>query len=99
MLAFSQWRDLHRQGELNAAQSLFFESKPVELLFDVEADPHEVNNLAADPNYKSVLEDLRSRLQVKMKSINDLSLFPENQMIDHALQNSIAFGKKEARRN
>ena len=95
MLAFSQWRDLHRQGELNAAQSLFFESKPVELLFDVEADPHEVNNLAADPNYKSVLEDLRSRLQVKMKSINDLSLFPENQMIDHALQNSIAFGKKK----
>ena len=62
-------------------------------MFDIEKDPHEVNNLAAEPEYKAVLEDLRGRLGEKMESINDLSLFSENQMIDLALENGTAFGQ------
>ena len=96
MLAFSQWRELHGAGELNEVQSHFFNPKPVELLFDVEADPHEVVNLAGRSDYQLVLEDLRDRLQKKMKSIHDLSLFPESQMIDLALENGIAFGEKRS---
>ncbi len=92
MLAFSQWRKLYGAGELNEVQARFFQPKPVELLFDVESDPHEVINLASDPQYKTVLEDLRKRLRLKMKSIHDLSLFPESQMIELALPNGIAFG-------
>jgi len=96
-LAFAQWRELHGKGELNEAQSHFFTSKPVELLFDVEADPHEVENLAERPEFQSILKDLRGRLQQKMKSIHDLSLYPENQMIDLALKDGIAFGEKHSR--
>ena len=96
MLAFTQWRDLYHQGKLNDPQSQFFKPKPVELLFDVESDPHEVVNLAADPKMRSVLLELRSRLREKMKTIHDLSLFPENQMIDLALDNGIAFGRKRS---
>jgi len=40
--------------------------------------------------------DLRGRLRDKMKQINDLSLFPENQMIDLALQNGIGFGQERS---
>ena len=96
MLAFSQWRELNSKGELNEAQSHFFHAKPVELLFDVEADPHEVVNLAGMAAHQSILEDLRSRLRVKMKQINDLSLFPENQMIDLALEDGIGFGRERS---
>lgn len=96
MLAFAQWRELNDKGELNEAQSHFFNSKPVELLFDVEADPHEVRNLAGDVEHQLILEDLRSSLRAKMKQINDLSLFPESQMIDLALQNGIGFGQQRS---
>ena len=96
MLAFSEWRDLHRQGKLNAAQSHFFRSKPVELLYNVETDPHEVNNLATDPGHATTLNNLRKRLQQQVKAIHDLSFYPENQMIDQALENGARFGKQHA---
>ncbi|MDE0737344.1 MAG: sulfatase, partial [Pirellulaceae bacterium] len=96
MLAFSEWRDLYRQGKLNDAQSHFFKAKPVELLYDVETDPHEVNNLASDPAFEDILVQLRSRLQQRLLAINDLSFYPENQMIDMALADGAAFGKQQA---
>jgi len=96
MLAFSEWRDLYREGKLNKHQAQFFRAKPVELLFDVEKDPHEVRNLAANPKFASVLKDLRGRLQQKVKGINDLSFYPENQMIDQALPDGARFGQQHA---
>ena len=96
MLAFSEWRHLYRQGKLNDAQSHFFKAKPVELLYDVEADPHEVNNLASDQAFEDILVQLRSRLQQRLLAINDLSFYPENQMIDMALADGAAFGKQQA---
>ena len=32
-------------------------------------------------------------MQRKVKAINDLSFYPESHMIDHALQNPLAFGQ------
>ena len=96
MLAFSEWRDLFRQGKLNEAQSHFFRAKPVELLYDVKADPHEVKNLAEDPKFAATLIALRTRLQKKVKSIHDLSFYPENQMIDQALNDGSRFGREHA---
>ncbi len=37
--------------------------RPLEELYDVENDPHELKNVAADPKSAEVLEDLRERLQ------------------------------------
>ena len=34
MLAFAEWRDLYKAGKLSGPQLQFFESKPVEQLFD-----------------------------------------------------------------
>jgi len=96
MLAFSEWRELYREGKLNREQSHFFKAKPVELLFDVKEDPHEVRNLAANPQFAAVLKDLRGRLQQKVKGINDLSFYPENQMIDQALTDGARFGQQQA---
>lgn len=93
MLAYREWRDLFREGKLNKAQSQFFETRPVEQLFDIEADPHEINDLSADPAYAAVLADMRKRLTEKVKSLPDLSLFPESYLVDFAFSNPSAFGQ------
>ena len=92
MLAFTEWRELANQGKLNAAQMQFHQRRPAEQLFDVEADPHEVNNLANDPEYTKVLADLRSRMQKKLREVNDLSFYPESFMVQNALQDGVTYG-------
>ena len=83
MLAFTEWRELANAGKLNEAQIQFHRRRPAQQLFDVEADPHEVNNLANDPEYTKVLADLRSRMQKKLREVNDLSFYPESFMVQN----------------
>ena len=40
-------------------------------LYDLVFDPHETNNLAADPNYQAVLHEMRSRLERWMTDTDD----------------------------
>ncbi len=93
MLAYQEWRRLFREGKLDDRQSQFFERRAPEQLFDVVADPHEVGNLAGDPKYAPVLEDLRERLRQRVKGINDLSFYPESYLVEHALPDGAAFGR------
>ena len=97
MLAYQQWRKMYRQGKLGAVQRQFFEPKPVEALYDIEADPHEVHNLAADPALASVLKRLRARLQRLVRDLPDLSFYPESHLVQHALEDPVAFGRRHAR--
>jgi uncharacterized sulfatase len=97
MLAYQQWREMFRAGELNAAQRRFFESKPVEELYDVEADPDQSKDLSRDPAYAGVLRDMRSRLRRRVKELPDLSLFPESYLVEHALDTPIEFGRQRAK--
>lgn len=93
MLAYQQWRERFKTGQLSGPQLQFFQTKPVEALFDVEADPHEVNNLARHPKYVDVLVQLRNRLQVIVKGLPDLSFYPESYLVEKALNNPVAFGQ------
>ena len=43
----------------------------VEELYDLQADPQELRNLAADPECRDVLEDLRKRYQQYRKDLLD----------------------------
>ena len=97
MLAFAEWRKLHKAGKLNTAQRQFFEPRPAEQLFDLSKDPHEVNDLSKNPEHLEVLLDMRQRMTAKVKGINDLSFYPESHMVAHALEDGIAFGKKHVR--
>jgi arylsulfatase A-like enzyme len=96
MLAYKEWRTLFNAGKLNKAQSAFFQPRQPESLYDVEADPHEINNLANNPKLNDVLLDMRSRLSEKVKSINDLSMYPESVMVDQALGDGPAYGNARA---
>ncbi|MHC4175985.1 MAG: sulfatase-like hydrolase/transferase [Planctomycetota bacterium] len=97
MLAYQEWRTLYRQGKLDAAQRQFFEPKPVEALYDVEADPHEVDNLAGDPDHARALKELRRRMQKRVKGMPDLSFYPESYLVEEAFDAPVAFGRVHAK--
>lgn len=93
--AFVEWRELHKAGKLNAAQSRFFEARPPEMLFDLEKDPHEVNNLADDPAYASILKDMRKVMQHQVESMPDLGFIPENVIVGESNGNNVAYGQQQ----
>ena len=94
MLAYREWQEMYRNGELNDIQSAFFEPKSPESLFDVEADPWETNNLAGDPDYSDILQEIRGRLYDRLRGMPDLSFFPEHYLIQHAFDDPVKFGQE-----
>ncbi len=98
MLAFAQWRELYQAGELNEIQSQFFQPKPVEALYDLEADPHETRNLAGDPEHAQRLADMRKRLHERLKNWPDLSFLPEAVLVEQAMDDPVGFGESQAER-
>ncbi len=95
MLAYAEWRELYRAGKLNARQRQFFEPRAAEALYDLERDPYETSNLAADPNYSGQLLDLRNRLADRVKDLPDLSLYPESHLVAAAIDNPTRFGQRQ----
>jgi len=92
-LAYREWDSLYRASELDEAQSRFFQPRPPELLFDVEADPYEINNLASDPKYQKELLELREKLNTWLRGMPDLSFFPEYVLINEAFDNPVKYGR------
>lgn len=88
MPTLQAWRRLNAAGELTGPQKLFFApTKPPEELYDVEADPHEVNNLAASkgPEHQKALKELRAALDRWVGETNDLGAVPERELIQRGL--------------
>ena len=95
-LAFEEWRQLYQKGKLNAIQRQFFETRPAEALYNVEADPHETHNLASDPSFAKVLDEMRNLMSSELRRINDLSFFPEPIMLKEAMKSPVNYGKDKA---
>ncbi|MDD2380584.1 MAG: sulfatase-like hydrolase/transferase [Mariniphaga sp.] len=76
------WEEAYLNGECNEIQSIFWNTKPVEELYDTENDPWEVNNLAGDPTYKDVLERMRKANREWVSRIKDTGFFPEADRVD-----------------
>ena len=75
-------RRLEKSGEkLPQGMALFSAAtKPVEELYDLENDPHEINNLAADPEHAEKLRELREALQAWQLKVGDIGLMPESEI-------------------
>ena len=75
-------RRLFAEGRLNADQAKFMAAtKPVEELYDLEADPWEFHNLAASPQHRQVLKKLRAVLEEWMEEPNDQGRIPEDPVV------------------
>jgi N-sulfoglucosamine sulfohydrolase len=77
---------MNYDGKLNATQRLFFAAtKPAEELYDVNADPHEIRNLATDTRFTPVLREMRATLDQWMTDTRDLGAVPEEELIRRGL--------------
>lgn len=74
------WEQAWKNGECNAIQSVFWKEKPFEELYNMEADPWEIQNLTNDPGYEDVLTSMRQNLTTKMLELNDAGLIPEGRL-------------------
>ena len=78
-----EFRRLQAVGELAGSAALFMrETKPLEELYDTEADPHQVNNLADDPEHSRVLEKLRAACFDWSVGCLDLGALPESHIYE-----------------
>ena len=82
--SMASWEEAYQNGELNEAQSAFWETKPPEELYDVKQDPDNVRNLATDPQYQSVLSKMRKANANWVRETHDSGFLPEAEMIARA---------------
>jgi len=89
MPAMRDWRRLHAEGKLAGGQKNWFaKPKPIEELYDTEADPHEMNNLANDPAQKARLDQFRTALSDWQVAVRDTGLIPEPVLMQSMRRNN-----------
>ena len=83
-------RLLFAMGQLNAAQGRFFNpNRPPEELYDLTADPFELNNLIGTPGHDDALNALRDELANWIRETGDEGQTPEPDSVQAAaLQSS-----------
>ena len=71
---------LHEAGKLTPVQErLCAPTMPAEELYDLERDPHEIDNLAGRPEHRTTLERLRAVLEDWIEKTGDQGRTPEPQ--------------------
>jgi N-sulfoglucosamine sulfohydrolase len=74
--------EMDQQGKLHGdAAYIWMKTKPVEELYDLQHDPHEVHNLAADPAYQEQLLKMRAALASWQLEVKDLGFVPEHDLV------------------
>jgi arylsulfatase A-like enzyme len=74
-------RELHAKGKLDALQAgLLGSTRPIEELYDLDADPYEINNLAGKAEYQGTLVRMRKTLFKWMQKSGDLGIIPEPEL-------------------
>jgi hypothetical protein len=72
----------HAEDRLVGPQKLWFQpNRPAEELYDCDADPFQINNLAANPKYKPIVERMREVLEEWRRDTVDMGDIPEAEMV------------------
>jgi hypothetical protein len=76
--AWQAWRKAAKEGSLKPEHAQIWQApQVVEELFDLQADPWEVKNLASDPGHAAELAALREKLKRTMAEVRDTGIVPE----------------------
>jgi arylsulfatase A-like enzyme len=76
------WVREYEAGNLNAAQSAFFEPRPAEELYDIRNDPHQLVNLADQAEFAGKLQELSRALTEWQIEQRDAGLVPESMLAE-----------------
>ena len=79
--SYRELRRAHNEGSLPRYGELMYHPKPVEELYDLKADPHELNNLADSPEYSSTLKEMRELLKNHILNTRDAGFLFEPEMM------------------
>lgn len=83
MPMMARMAELHEAGKLNADQEKWFKYPRPEIEFyDVQADPHELNNLADDPKYKKKIKELSDEFDRWISTYNKMWKYTEPELIE-----------------
>ena len=71
--ASATWQGVRQRGERLYGKRTVeaYVRRPAFELYDLKADPHEIHNLAGDPDHAAVLEDLKAKLRAFQKQTRD----------------------------
>lgn len=83
------WDNAYHMGVCDGTQSAFWEVKPTEELYDEQADPCEVKNLADYPTARNELERMRKALDEQLLANRDTGLLPEQEMLTRSRRDPI----------
>jgi arylsulfatase A-like enzyme len=73
-------KQLHAEGKLNAVQDVLAQpTMPEEELYDIQADPYEIHNLAKDPQHAAVLARMREAVEKWIVDTDDKGRVMESQ--------------------
>jgi arylsulfatase A-like enzyme len=88
---YQSWAREAAAGKLTVATSMFWSEKPTEELYDMEADPDNVKNLARDQSQHERLKRFRAALARHTLEVNDNGFLPEGS-VSEGYENSRAKG-------
>jgi arylsulfatase A-like enzyme len=74
------WKKLYDDGKLKPPQTLFWERKSSEELYDLQNDPDEVVNLANAPEHQAILIGFRQANRAHLLRTRDVGFLPEAEM-------------------
>jgi uncharacterized sulfatase len=81
--SYVMWHRLAAEGRLAGDTAVYMaDRRPAEMLFDTQADPHEVRNLSEEPAYQGQLDKLRAALRRWQDDVVDLGFMPESVWIE-----------------
>jgi uncharacterized sulfatase len=73
---------LYQQGKLTPQQAQFMApTRPEEELYDLQSDPHELHNLADEPESQEILPKLRQKLAKWIEEAGDQGETPEDKEV------------------
>ena len=77
-----EWLRLQAERKLTGTAALWMRThRPAEELYDTNADPHQIDNLAENPAHRTTLERMRRAVTDWMARIGDQGLINEAEMI------------------
>jgi N-sulfoglucosamine sulfohydrolase len=89
MEATKAWDQYNKDNKTDAITGRFFKQKPMEELYDTSKDPDNINNLIKEPEYKEIIQELRTAMTNQQKDIFDAGMLPESELVEKAAKAKI----------